>query len=125
MWPPLKVLKSIHVLFFYGFIQIISDPTHVFVHGPNLVTESGVHQLLQPNCYHKGDFAKLFFETIKMLMYNQSIFQSEVLIRTKIYQGLMMKFSKSWINKKELFNQFSSNEKQVTMIDCNVSVVTW
>ena len=52
-----------------GLNQIINEPTHItknystcidllFTSETNLVTESGVHSLLYPNCHHQTAFAK-------------------------------------------------------------------
>ena len=54
----------------FGFQQIIKEPTHVsntssscidliFTSQPNLITDSGVHSSLHPNCHHQIVFAKL------------------------------------------------------------------
>ena len=47
----------------FGLQQIIKEPTHIsntssscidliFTSQPNLITDSGVHSLLHPNCHH-------------------------------------------------------------------------
>ena len=52
-----------------GLYQVISKPTHIlenssscsdliFTSQPNLITESGVHQSLHPNCHHQVIYAK-------------------------------------------------------------------
>ena len=55
---------------FYGFSQLISNPTHnlphtsssidlIFTDQPNLIIDSGVHSSLHPNCHHQIVFCKL------------------------------------------------------------------
>ena len=54
----------------FGLQQIINEPTHIsntssscidliFTSQPNLITDSGVHSSLHPNCHHQIGFAKL------------------------------------------------------------------
>ena len=43
---------------------------------------------------------------------------------TKIHHGLMMKFGKSWIRKMSYYGELQWGIK-VTIIKCNVAVVTW
>ena len=54
----------------FGLQQIINEPTHIsnissscidliFTSQPNLITDSGVHSSLHPNCHHQIVFAKL------------------------------------------------------------------
>ena len=49
---------------FYGFSQLISNPTHIlpnsascidliFADQPNIIMNSGVHSSLHPNCHHQ------------------------------------------------------------------------
>ena len=58
----------------FGFQQIINEPTHIsntssscidliFTSQPNLITDSGVHSSLHPNCHHQIIFAKLNVRT--------------------------------------------------------------
>ena len=53
-----------------GFQQIISEPTHIlknssscidliFTDQPNLITDSGTHPSLHPNCHHNITFCKI------------------------------------------------------------------
>ena len=53
-----------------GLYQVINEPTHIlenssscidliFTSQPNLITESGVHILLHPNCHQQLIYAKL------------------------------------------------------------------
>ena len=68
----------------YGLSQIISDPTHIlpnssscidfiFTNQPNLVTESGVHPYLHPNCHHQIVFAKLHLKVEYPPLYERLI----------------------------------------------------
>ena len=52
-----------------GLYQVINEPTHIlenssscidliFISQPNLITESGVHPSLHPNCHHQVIYAK-------------------------------------------------------------------
>ena len=54
----------------YGFQQLISEPTHIlknssscidliFTDQPNLITDSGTHPSLPPNCHHNITFCKI------------------------------------------------------------------
>ena len=54
----------------YGFQQLISEPTHIlknssycvdliFTDQPNLITDSGTHPSLHPNCHHNITFCKI------------------------------------------------------------------
>ena len=54
----------------FGLQQIIKEPTHIsntsssctdliFMSQPNLITDSGVHSSLHPNCHHQIVFTKL------------------------------------------------------------------
>ena len=54
----------------YGLLQVIREPAHIlgntlsFIHlpftsQPNLITESGVHPSLHPNCHHQIVNAKI------------------------------------------------------------------
>ena len=54
----------------YGFQQLIPDPTHIlknssscidliFTDQPNLITDSGTHPSLHPNCHHNITFCKI------------------------------------------------------------------
>ena len=56
----------------YGLPQLISEPTHIlpnpsscidlfFCSHPNMVSNSGVHPSLHPNCHHQVTFVKLDF----------------------------------------------------------------
>ena len=55
---------------FYGYIQLIKDSTHIlpnssssidliFTDQPNMITNSGVHPSLHPNCHHQIIFCHL------------------------------------------------------------------
>ena len=55
---------------FYGFSQLISNPTHIlpttsscidliFTDQPNLIMDSGVYSSLHPNCHHQIVFSKI------------------------------------------------------------------
>ena len=59
----------------FGLQQIIKEPTHIsntssscidliFTSQPNLVTDSGIHSSLHPNCHHQRVFAKLNLRTV-------------------------------------------------------------
>ena len=54
----------------YGFQQLISEPTHtlinsfscinlIFIDQPNLITDSGTHHSLHPNCHYNITFFKI------------------------------------------------------------------
>ena len=59
----------------YGFQQLISEPTHIlknssscidliFTDQPNLITDSGTHPSLHPNCHHNIIFCKINLKII-------------------------------------------------------------
>ena len=59
----------------FGLQQIIKEPTHIsntssscidliFTSQPNLVTDSGIHSSLHPNCHHQRVNAKLNLRTV-------------------------------------------------------------
>ena len=58
-----------NVLLQCGLYQVINEPTHILENSlscidlistpqPNLITESGVHPPLHPNCHHQVIYAK-------------------------------------------------------------------
>ena len=59
----------------YGFQQLISEPTHIlknssscidliFTDQPNLITDSGTHPSLHPNCHHNITFCKINLKSL-------------------------------------------------------------
>ena len=59
----------------FGLYQVIKEPTHllntssssidlIFTSLPNLITDSGVHSSLHPNCHHEIAYAKFNLEII-------------------------------------------------------------
>ena len=68
----------------YSLQQLINEPTHItgnssfcidlwFYSQPNLVTESGIHHVLHPNCYHRIIYAKF-----KLKVYYPPPYEREV-----------------------------------------------
>ena len=68
----------------FGLQQIIKEPTHIsntssscvdllFTSQPNLVTNSGVHSSVHPNCHHQIVFVKLNLYTVYSPPYLQEI----------------------------------------------------
>ena len=55
----------------FGLKLIIKEPTHISQ--LNLITDSGVHFSLHPNCYHQNVFAKLNLHIVYPSPYLQEI----------------------------------------------------
>ena len=100
----------------FGLQQIIKEPTHVsntssscidliFTSQPNLITDSGVHSSLHPNCHHQIVFAKLNLHIVYPPPYLQEIWHYR-----EANTGLIRRAIKEF-NWERAFSNISVNEK--------------
>ena len=124
----------------YGLSQLIFEPTHIFpdssswidlifINQNNLITDSGVHASLHPNCHHQIVYAKLNLKTEYPPLYERLIwdynktdtqllnctietFSWEKLLEDKNVNDPLHLFNKTMFN---IFHNFISNKN----IICN------
>ena len=100
----------------FGLQQIINEPTHIsntssscidliFTSQPNLITDSGVHSSLHPNCYHQTAFAKLDLHFVYPPPYLREIWHYR-----EANTGLIRQAIKEF-NWERTFSNTSVNEK--------------
>ena len=96
--------------------QIINEPTHIsntssscidliFTSQPNLITDSGVHSSLYPNCHHQIVFAKLNLHIVYPPPYLREIWHYR-----EAKTGLIRQAIKEF-NRERAFSNISINEK--------------
>ena len=100
----------------FGLKQIINEPTHIsntssscidpiFTSQPNLITDSGVHSSLHPNCHHQIVFAKLNLHIVYPPPYVHEIWHYR-----EANTGLIRRAIKE-VNWERAFLNTSVNEK--------------
>ena len=83
-----------------GLYQVINEPTHIlenssscfdliFTSQPNLITESGVHPSLHPNCHHQVIYAKFNLKVYYPPAYEREVDQLKCLIGTEHLKTVM------------------------------------
>ena len=110
----------------YGLVQMISNPTHIlpnsstcidliFTNQPNLITSSGVHSSLHPNCHHQIIYADIDFKVFYPPPYERKIWHysraNVDAIRTSINN---INWDRAFINANvnklvEIFNTYLIN----------------
>ena len=100
----------------FGLQQIIKKPTHIlntssscinliFTSQPNLITDSGVHSSLHPNCHHQIVFAKFNLHIVYPPPYLREIWHYRE-ANTRLIRRAIKEF-----NWERAFSNTSVNEK--------------
>ena len=106
----------------FGLQQIINEPTHIsntssscinliFTSQPNLLTDSGAHSSLHPNCHHQIVFAKLNLHIVYPPPYLREIWHYR-----EAKTGLIRQTIKEF-NWERAFSNTSINEKVDTILN--------
>ena len=119
--PQGKALENVTPQF--GLHQVIKEPTNIlhssssscidliFASQPNLITESGVHPSLHPNCHHQLKYVKLNLQIYYLPQYHREVCHynnaNTELIRRAVDQFNWQKvFLKKNVNEKvNIFNE--------------------
>ena len=114
----------------FGLQQIIKEPTHIsntssscigltFTSQPNLITDSGVHSSLHPNCHHHIVFPKFNLH----IVYDHLIYERSG-TSGKQTQDLLDVSSKNFVGKEHFRTQESMKKLMFLMELFSILLVT-